>query len=85
MEGGGSSLARALFYQKRQKILRTSSHEIDRLQHLECPNLTCNDGPIEYSGLFRAVGPYATDEMRFSVDQSPQKVVQSRVEVLSQS
>ena len=64
--------------------LITSSHQIDRFQHLESSDLTRDNRSIKLLRLFGAIGADAADEVRLGVHQRPQQIVQARVEVLSQ-
>lgn len=62
----------------------TAGHEIHRLQNLKRSYLTHRHPSIEMHRALGRVASYAPDEVRPRVHQSPQKIVEPRVEVLSQ-
>ena len=65
-------------------FLLASCHEIHGFEDLKASDLVADDETIEALGYLLRVGPDAPNEVRLGVDQSPQQIVQSRVEVLRQ-
>lgn len=63
----------------------TSSHQVDGFQNLERPDLPHDCGPFELGLLLGGITPDAPYKVRLGVDEGPEQVVQSCVEVLGQS
>lgn len=64
---------------------KASRHQVDCLQDLKRSDLLHNQRPIEFRQGIVDVGSDAADEVGFGVDQRPEQVVQSGVEVLGES